>query len=358
MTTKTNLRAFAQAKSRYDESIDLFSALLTNDRHDVVLDLRRRRAKALLRLGDISHALSEAQSVLQHFQGRREVADCHQLLVDIEAHRGALDEAVSHSWESQRLGNDFLLTYVTGLTPSEQQDFFRMWIDPGLHASVRLAVHSRADDDVREATAEWLLNGKAKSAEVLARMSQQATGENRTRFLAAVERLAYLHYGGSNPNVDAFISAEADRREASEIQTTAFHPRWHKLQRLRKTLADDEVFIDIFSLKDRQERHQYYAWVIMESGPVRVVPLGGGVDDAKRIDTLVSEFLRRMGDYRSGHPERDLYESEGGDSGAEHYLRRNFLEPLSQLVLEPLVAETGEKNRWIISPDGSLWSLP
>ncbi len=353
---------FASARKFYDESIERYTALLQDPHHDVPVDLRRYRIRVLVSGNDLAFALSEAQAILPHYEGRPELVDCHRLLVDIHAKRKEeIDLATEHALRSQRVVNEQLLGYVTGLTPTQQQDFFRIWIDPALHSSLGLAMHVCASDELRDATCEWLLNGKVKSAEILALIGRQAPSKNRIELLQTVEHLAYMHYGGSKGDIDELLKIEARRRELSESQTKALQVTWLNMEDLRAKLCPNEALVDIFALKDANERHHYFAWVLTTDLPVQVVRLGDQDGDAEKINELVAQLLGYFEAYGGNNPgnPRDLYwVYQKDEAAAEEHLRNQCLAPLSKLVLDPLVKAAGEKDRWIISPDGALRSLP
>ena len=48
----------------------------------------------------------------------------------------------------------------------------------------------------------------------------------------------------------------------------------------------------------------------------------------------------------------------GEEKRAEKILQDVCLRQLSSLVLEPIRAQVGGKKRWVISPDGPLWTIP
>ena len=77
------------------------------------------------------------------------------------ARSGNITEAAVHAQAHRRLANERFPCFASGLTAVEQVTFFRRWNDPGLQSSLRLGV---GHPPLWDASAEWLLNGKAKTS--------------------------------------------------------------------------------------------------------------------------------------------------------------------------------------------------
>jgi CHAT domain-containing protein len=131
---------------------------------------------------------------------------------------------------------------------------------------------------------------------------------------------------------------------------------WLELDTLRKTLPADAVLIelarfDVFDIKakERSKRWQparYAAWVITAAGPVCLLDLG----PADTIDAAVQQVRQVL-------QEAPKTIRLKGEADAETAVREP-LEALAKKVLHPLLPHLGKAQRWIISPDGSLWLVP
>ncbi|MGO8746408.1 MAG: CHAT domain-containing protein [Thermoguttaceae bacterium] len=346
---RSALRAFERAKSRADQSIALFKTFLPAD-HDILLELRRTRADLSMKLGDSNGARSEINKVLRLSIDRYgpqcvECAPCHQLLIELEARSGNITEAAVHAQAHRRLANERFPCFASGLTAVEQVTFFRRWNDPGLQSSLRLGV---GHPPLWDASAEWLLNGKAKTSELLAHVNQQVRGTaNLKGFREAVQREAYFLYAPHVENVEAqLLAEEKTKRDLAEKRASPVPEHWYELSKLRAQLTAAEVYVDCFCLNDdvANAHRAYYAWVVTRSDPLQVIKLG----DARQIDQRVAGLLSGL----------EAFRSEGDIAEEEEKLRRDHLQPLSEMIFTPLRKAASGKLRWIISPDGSLWNVP
>ncbi len=198
---KEAVREFAQGKSRCDTALQLLDSLLPPT-NDFVLEVHAKRAALSLALGDLTSARQEALATYELFakEHGQEDMDCGRyfyLLLEVEARAGNLQRAAEYAEAQRRLVTRGLVHYLAGLTAPEQLQFFRKWDDPGLHAALRLGIqHAATDRSFAERSAEWLLNGKAKIAEVLAHLNtRERTGADYQEFQQCVQRQAYLLYG-------------------------------------------------------------------------------------------------------------------------------------------------------------------
>jgi len=356
-----SVREYERALALGEESLKTLKQLdatAKQSSHDLVLEVRRFHAQVESRLGHLEAARKEATEARDLFSaghGKDDVG-CglfHQLLVEIEDAAGNRAEAAVHARAQRRLAAERLVAYLAPLTAPEQIRFFRQWDDPGLHASLRLGLH---DKSLRGPSAEWLINGKAKIAEVMAAINRhERSSKDYRAFHQAVERQAYFLY--APPDValkmrqTELLRQEEAKRELAAGRTVPEADPPLTLAQARKGLADDEIFIDIFCLRPEENAARaYYAWVMTAQGEVAVVPLG----DADRIDGLVKEFIQYQEHVTDAKgPLRTL-----GGKEAERRLQRDLLQPLSDLILKPLLPLAAGKTRWIVSPDGPLWNVP
>jgi tetratricopeptide (TPR) repeat protein len=347
------LNAYQNAKAQADDAVTLFKTALARD-HDILFDARRHRAELNMKLGDLRGAREEATDVLNLLvksYGPQHVdcALCHQLLIEIESRAGNNQAAALHAEANRRLANERFQAFVTGLTLVEQQTFFRRWDDPGFQSCLRLGV---SDKSLWEASAEWLLNGKAKTSEVLAQVNRKGSRSSEFRmFRRAVESQAYILYGPAGTDQEARLSREERvKRDLAGRGSPIASARWHSLQQLRRLLKADEVYVDIVCLNDPSgSSRTYYAWVLPAGEPERVVKLGR----AEQIEELVQGLIDRLQIFKLD----GSVEAKAGLAAGEKELRGRYLEPLSELILAPVRAAAAGKKRWIISPDGALWNV-
>ena len=329
--------------------------------HDLVLEARNRHAWLNFRLGNAKAAQQEGVEALTLFDSAHKKTDLDRgrylhLLFEAENRLGNTASAVQYAQEHRRLVDDGLGTLLAGLSASEQIQFFRKWDTPGLNASLRIGIQHADDQKLAAASAEWLINGKAKLAEVLATQVKAARQGDRLAFAAfqkSVQRQAFLMYGEPTADFDSlqrdFLFEESTKRTIVEAAAKQFaaEPHWYTLSEVRNHLQPDELYVGIYCLRPHEgARRAYYAWLVAREGGVQTVELG----DARAIEGLVKVFVREQG--------RVALIAPGEEKQAEQYLRRNCLEELSRRVLQPIRKLAGVKKRWIVSPDGPLWNIP
>ncbi len=328
--------------------------------HDLVLEARARHAWLELRLGNAKAARDEGVDALKRFDDshKKDNLDRGQylhLLVEAENQLGNIPAAIGFAQEHRRLVDDGLGTLIAGFSASEQIQFFRKWDTPGLNACLRLGIKRSGDPKAAAAAAEWLINGKAKLAEVLGTQVKAARNAERLMYVQyqkSVERQAFLMYGDPATDFQSlqreFLFEESTKRSIAESVAKKFAaPRWYTLADVRKNLRADEVYVGIYCLRPSDgAARTYHAWLVDRQGPVQTIDLG----EAKAIEDLVSIFVHEQ--------ERIWAISPGEENRAELRLRRRCLEELSRRVLHPILKRADGKQRWIISPDGPLWNVP
>ena len=142
------------------------------------------------------------------------------------------------------------------------------------------------------------------------------------------------------------MAEEKTKRDLAEKRASPVPEHWYELSKLRAQLTAAEVYVDCFCLNDdvANAHCAYYAWVVTRSDPLQVIKLG----DARQIDQRVAGLLSGL----------EAFRSEGDIAEEEEKLRRDHLQPLSEMIFTPLRKAASGKLRWIISPDGSLWNVP
>ena len=331
------------------------------ENHDRLLEARQRSAWLHVRAGDPKAGRDEAEAALKLFGDKHKENDLDRgrylhVLVEAESRLGNAAKAAEYAEAQRKLADFGLGTLVAGLSAAEQIQFFRKWDTPGLNASLRLGVSRAGDEKIAAATAEWLINGKAKLAEVIAEQIQATRKADRqtfVRFQKSVQRQAFVVYG--DPSADPalaqqqFLLEESKKRDLADeaARKISIKPYWYTLDEIRAQLRADEIYVGIYCLRPTDESKRiYYAWIVPRIGRVQMVQLG----DARVIESLVRTFLREQ--------ERYAVIAPGTESQAEQVLRETCLNELSRLVFHPLVKLANGSKRWVISPDGPLWNLP
>lgn len=354
---------YKHALNDYSAAYQIFLCLLEDPNLDNLLEIQRDQLWLENQLGNGQKALQMARRIWKVYQKRPNQVQSmpiHQELIELESQFGNLNQAQFHAQEHRTLANQRLLEYAQGLTAAAQQTFFHRWYDPGFQAGLRVAV----DDGIKgpqapvwlEKSAQWVINSKAKSAEVLASSSQHA--RNVPPLQAAIERQSYLLYGQPAGNVqDQLLELESEKGALLEKQFKAFKPLPvipFTVNDLKESLQPGELLIDIVCVKDADNRpSDYYAWLhnAGKNSPVRLVHLG----KADVLEPLVADLVNRLETSNlSLRTEADLQQA----AQAEADLQKKLLGPLSRQLLLPIWNAAGKKRKWIISPDGELWNLP
>ena len=354
-------KAFDGALNECNAALDLPESIFPKD-HDFVLQVRRYRAWVQLQRGQVDAARTEAEDALKLFAAHHteEHVDCGLfcgVLLEVEEEAGDAEAAAGHAEAHRRLSAR-RLPYLAGLTAPAQVKFFQDYDEPGLHGGLRLGIRFPS---VRDRSAEWLLNDKAKNADVAALVYREARGGKEALALQdIVQQQAYLLYGPPDADMYAKLNKlEAKKRDLATRQAgkladnldAAELARPVRLADLQKKLRPEEIYIDVCCLRPKMNAPRaYWAWIVTAAGPVEVKELGG----ADEIDGLVDAFQQHM---EKCPGEQGLAATDGLRTVLPQ-LRRTSLDRLSKLLLEPLLPLAKGKKRWIVSPDGSLWNIP
>ena len=350
---------FQKGKGRCDVALKWAESAYSPE-HDLVLEMRNRRAWLNIRLGDLKSARQESEKALELFQKTHDKTHMDQAryvhaLIEVESRSNNAAKAAEYANDHRRQVDAGLGSVLAGLSATEQIQFFRKWDHPGLRSSLRLSIQNPDDQSLAEQTAVWLINGKAKLTEMLGeqiRTARAGKQEAFARYQASIQRQAYLLYG---PTTDekivqtSFLIEEAAKRDLVEdaAREARAKPPWYTLDQVRASLDADEVYVGVFAMRtDETATRAYHAWIVPHKGPVSIVKLG----DAGRIEHLVWYFLREQ--------QKVPLIAPGEEKWAEEELRNGCLCELSALVLTPIYKKAGTRSRWVVSPDGPLWNVP
>ena len=295
-------KAFDAALGDCDDALALPESVFPKD-HDFVLQVRRYRAWVNLQRGDVDAARKEAEDALKLFVKRHseDNVDCelfHGVLLEVEEKAENAEAAAGHAEAHRRLAIR-RLPYLASLTAPAQVEFFQDYDEPGLHGGLRLGIRFPS---VRDRSAEWLLNGKAKIADAAALVYREARGGKEALALQdIVQQQAYLLYGPPDADRDGakLGQLEAKKRDLAVRQAAklannrdaAELARPVRLADLQAKLRPEEIYIDVCCLRPEMNAPRaYYAWIVTAADPVEVRKLG----NADEIDGLVKTLQDHM----------------------------------------------------------------
>ena len=342
---QSNLACLHRAAGKYDESQRLFETCIKT--------LQGSHRSAFL---DLSVA-------------RLQLARLHCLT-------GNLDDAATEADGARRLLRRHAMSILSLQTESEQATFLKNKEQLWFHTALTVGLIGRSKDSVARKSAEWLLNGKALTAQVLSdryllvrsRVAPEARGLIDELAKVRSQLAASARIVGSTMD-ETLLAKEAklSRRLARETGLLS-DPSWTDLATVQRVLPKDAMLIEIARIKKIDFQHKsadwvplaehYIAWIVPPVGDdkIRIVDLG----PAARVDRAVGELHRELEaapDKRGPGKVVEGTINKLGELPSEERMRRP-LRKLSALVLQPLLPHIDKAKRWIISPDSQLWRVP
>ena len=243
-------------------------------------------------------------------------------LAELYGELGRWDEAFPLADRSFRLYRRYIVSQLPAMSESVQLRFLAMASDRN---PVSLALGRPNDPHVASLSAGWNLNSKGVAVDTLA---EQAL---------VLRDTADAQLGPSTQELRR-VRAELSRLSFSTPGPDGAPQLADRLRRLK-------------GRSDWYRPARYLAWVIPPrgNGDVRLVELG----PAAEIDSAIANARKAMADAAApgGALER-LHETESEKAV------RTALDVVSRRVLRPLLPEIENAERWVISPDASLWLLP
>ncbi|MCA9174642.1 MAG: CHAT domain-containing protein [Planctomycetales bacterium] len=303
------------------------------------------------------------------------------------ARTGDLDEAVRTMNISRVNNRRYVETVLPWLTEGAQLAFLKEADHAAFHHAMFIANKAKRQEG-RVQGANWVINGKGLSAEVLGRRVQAARSSSSPEVAKIQGELSQVRQelaqlalaeteGGEAPKdgvakedfesgrakqINRFLAAvdrqsELDRQLAALVGAPSrrFDP-WVSVDELRTAIPPGAVLVEIVRVPPPHDQlrldsllgNSYMAWTIPAAGEGEVGFFYLGLGNV--IEPLVVEFRRQLGmtagaikDSNEVDAERKLHETT---------------ERLSQQILHPLLAKIGQSKRWIISPDAALWMVP
>ena len=268
--------------------------------------------------GDYDKAKPLLDSAIAVLEGLGQLGNSAEIravssLIDTETDN--VDTAVVGFTNAMQTANRAAWQELPALPGAEQRDFMIRTYDATLYLALSLGFRHPDNQQVVNATAEWIANGKGIATEALA------------------------------------------AARANDVQKEL---PWVTLDEIRKAIPDDGIWIDIsnvdvrnYEARSRKELFlgpSYVAWIVPKVGDVSRVELG----DAAEIDALVDKV--RVAMELAAGSDGELVKV--GEVEATRKANEALL-AISKRVWEPIEAKLPLGTKRIqLSPDGSLWLLP
>jgi CHAT domain-containing protein len=298
-----------------------------------------------------------------------------ETLAEIHLKRGRREEAIRCCMEAQRTHRRLLSHVLPGLSAAEQMVYLSANRRESLARWLSIGLNNPRRAEAINASAEWLLNGKALSAELLAEQIRLARQGNDPTLAATVreliavrEQLAHLVLkpaqqlsgigGAAIGEKLAQRESELSRRLGQQTLSAMRKDPWVTLGEVRKNLPAQSVLIEVAKFpvyladakrpEGRWEHARYVAWVIPPAGAgdATLVDLA----DAEAIDEAVAKCRQCV----------ESFPEVASAVGIERATETTMAEiaRLSALVWQPLAKIANDAKSLIISPDGGLWLYP
>lgn len=308
---------------------------------------------------------------------------------------GVAGDPFSEIDQARRNWKRYALRVLSAGSNLDQEDYLERKDRAWLHGALTLGFleRNKSNSLAVEKSAEWLINGKSLSFEVirsrcLARRNQQLS----QRLLETRQQLLELSLLPETTKTN-----EKNDRKRREIELIAKEKSlarelvretdgviadfdWVTLDQVRGSLPTDGILIEILRLQEKDFRQpsalsrfanrrsvpglhwqtvdeRYVAWLIPPQGQGNVTIVDLGL--AATIDQAVKEFREELSAAIPDpqKPGRRTTIQTKGRQVAELTLRTK-LTRLSKLLITPIMDRIGSSSRWVISPDSHLWNIP
>ncbi len=371
------MRDYPAARRRHEQALAIAKETV-GAKHPSVARSLNNLGLVLDALGDSPAAIrcfEQAVAIVQESLGEThpETALAYTNLADGFDKAGDGAAAAEATDRAQQIQNRHIARVLPTLSEQEQLKFLTSTRGAFNDALFR-GLRRRDDARLCALSAAWLVNGKARGQEALARSAQLtgAVAEARLAELRGVRKqlarlsLKTLPAGQTESHRTQLAllrrQEEALIRKLGELTLGAAtgEDPWIPLERLREHLAPDAVHVNIacFGVFENQPQGmgnlkiwrppRYAAWLVPPAGrgQVTIIDLG----EAKIIDDAVQELRQSL-------QQGDKIAREHGEPAAEQQTSAP-LRQLAKLIFEPLLPHLGQARRLIISPDGQLWLVP
>lgn len=382
-TTLEHLGSFYQRAARYPEAtaaaeqaLKIRREKLGNDQLPVAYCLSSLATIALCQNKSLE-AEDLFKQALQIRQQRlpahhNELAESNALLGWVYANTGRLDLSLESFDKSRRGIRGYVEQVLSVLSEPEQITFLKNVDQQLYHAALSSAYLQKTQKSI-DTSATWVINSKGAAQQILAQkalVSRDATNPvlaNISQNLVAVRKqlatFALAGFQTADQKARRQKMDELSRREAEIARQMdqiggrlVLKGEFVELDAVRKNIADDAALIEItrFRVNDFRDPvretfpERYVAWIIPPAGEeqVKFIDLG----PVEPIDELIFRLREKL--------TNSLTEiRESGETDAEQELKKS-MEPLARLILEPIVAGLGDKQKVYLSPDSNLWIVP
>lgn len=367
----------AEAEQALREVLALVKARLPAD-HPHLADEQKQLAWCLYRQGKLAEARELAERALAIYRAKFEAGHPDQVMllaklscIAVAQQRWA--DAIELEDESRRGSLRYVSEVLPELASGEQLQFLYEEDAWNLMRGLSMSVARPDDLALRTRAAEWLLNAKGVAQQALAKrvVESRTLGDPRASQALArlhVVRRQLIHLRGKAAETDhagdelstllGDLAAE-EARLGTEIARLSGNPvrsdPWVSVAELQKHLEPGSVFVELsmlgrFRIDGRGSKEpdiEYVAWIVPQTGDVRLVNLGA----AEPIDAQIKQVRGLL-----EKAPRLIAESENAAT-VEKQLREP-LESLSGSILEPITKAIGSAERIELSPDGALWLVP
>lgn len=288
---------------------------------------------------------------------------------------GQWADAASEFDRSRRIVRRHVSQILPALSEADQLTFLKVNDESRLHLAMSLALLRREDAAIAELSAGWVLNSKGIAQQSVAQrmmlnldLGDPTIGPSVKKLQEARRELSRLT-GSATKGDDATRRQrierlrEQERQIAAEVARLSGRPvqnsQWVELADIRRSLPSQSVLVEMARFRvrnfaarqadpDKWQPPRYAAWIIpaADEGPVRLIDLGPA--EAIERDVLLARQALVAA--------LELIRSDGEPEAED--LLRGVMNNLSQTVLNPILAQTGEADTLIVSPDAALWLIP
>ncbi|MEN6368057.1 MAG: tetratricopeptide repeat protein [Thermoguttaceae bacterium] len=298
-----------------------------------------------------------------------------ETLADLHLKGGRWKEAIHCCTEAQQAQRSLLSHVLPGLSPAEQMVYLSSSWRENLARSLSLGLNYSSHAEAVEASAEWLLNGKSLSSELLAEQIRLARQSKDPALVATIQELnavrGQLAHLVLNPDRNsggvgnAAIAEKLSQRElelsrqlGQQTHSAIRESHWVTLEEVRKNLPAKSVLIEIAKFpiyhtsasvaEGRWEDARYVAWIIPPSGEGKTTLVDLGY--ATAIDNGVAKCRQCV------ESVREVVNTIGIERATESTMAE--IARLSARVWQPLEKVVADVKSLIVSPDGGLWLYP
>ncbi|QDU29433.1 photosystem I assembly protein Ycf3 [Anatilimnocola aggregata] len=360
---------YAAARQLYVEALAIRRRVCGNEHADT--------AGALINLGILEYdqknyaaaracydeALAINRKVLG--SGHPSTGDIYENMAWLEDAENDLSAAGECFNQARRIFRFHQLRTLSSLSEAAQLLFLTNKHANNWYESLSFGRRARANANVAELSAGWLINGKGMAEESLSIGSQLFTPET----VALIGRLRKVR-GELAEVAHRSLSDEPEQRR-TELQSEEERlvrqlgqvrgedlttDPWFDIISVRKVIPKKSMLINIVRFAPFDSRTEkpgdslYVAWLIPSAndGEVKIVDIG----NADVIDTAVATFRKAMSMAGTATSKEKEKEKEA------HFAADKALACLAELTLKPLSEHLSGKEGIILSPDSALWLVP